>query len=207
MRNQLRTLLIVSSMTVVLLAAPSRMVSASDGAHDGGFFMRLSAGFGSTSPEASDAGQTLELTGDTADFNFAFGGIVARNLVVHATLWGWSIDDPDLKLTGMGTETVKGDFGLGALGAGITYYFMPANVYLSGSAGIGRISLDTSGVDTETGTGPAVDLTLGKEWWVTRKWALGVAGGFGWYSLPGDGLSNGDLDGTSWAVRFTATSN
>jgi hypothetical protein len=207
MRNRLGALLIVPSMTAFVLAAPSGTVSAEDGAHDGGFFMRLSSGFGSTSPEASEAGQTLELSGDTGDFNFAFGGIVARNLAVHATLWGWAIEDPDEKITGMSTATAKGDLVLGAIGAGVTYYVMPVNVYLSGSAGIGELWFDTSGIDTESDTGPVVDLTVGKEWWVGRKWALGVAGGFGWYSLQGGAFSNQDLDGTSWALRFTATMN
>ena len=207
MRNRLRTLLIVLSMAVFLAAAPSGTVSASDGAHDGGFFMRLSAGFGSTSPEASEAGQTLELCCETGDLNFAFGGIVARNLAVHATLWGWVIENPDVKLTGMGTVTEKGDLVLVSIGAGVTYYVMPVNVYLSGSVGIGELSFDTSGIVTESDTGPVVDLTVGKEWWVSRKWALGVAGGFGWYSLQGGAFSNQDLDGTSWAVRFTATKN
>ena len=207
MRDRLRTLLIVPSMTVLLLAAPRGTVSAGDGIHDGGFFMRLSTGFGSTSPEATEAGQTLELSGDTGDLNLAFGGIVARNLAVHATLFGWVIEDPDSKLTGMGTTTAKGDLGLFAIGAGVTYYIMPVNVYLSGSVGIGKLLFNTSGIDPESDTGPVVDLTVGKEWWVSPEWALGVAGGFGWYSLPGGTFSDGDFDGTSWAVRFTATKN
>jgi hypothetical protein len=87
----------------------------------------------------------------------------------------------------------------------VTYYFMPVNLYLSGSAGFGSLEFDGN-ISGETDMGLALDLTVGKEWWVGDNWGLGVAGGFGYHSLPEEGLDE-NWSGTSFVVRFTATLN
>ena len=83
---------------------------------------------------------------------------------------------------------------------------MPSNLYLSGTIGLASITLDLDGfpsVESETGVG--FDLTLGKEWWTSDNWGLGIAAGFGFHNIPDKGIE--DWKGPSFALRFSATYN
>lgn len=189
---------------------------AGDRAHVSGFFLRLSGGGGGASSELDYSGTKSKIEGTTGDMNLAIGGIVAKNLALHGTVWGWIVSDPDLSV-GSSTQTLDGFADFSAFGGGVTYYFMPANIYISGSLGLGTLSLDgdIGGIDAsgETELGPAFDLTLGKEWWVGTSWGLGVAISGGFHSVKdgGDNGSGGTIDekwqGGNVAVRFTATLN
>ncbi len=173
--------------------------------HENGFFLRLSAGGGAASSEIDFPGGEGELSGGAGDINFAIGGIVSPNLALHGTIFGWSIQDPDVTLFGMSGEA-DATVTLSALGGGVTYYVMPANVYLSGSLGFGRLSIDGVGGEGESDLGAIIDLTVGKEWWVGDKWGLGVAGAVGFHSVPEKGIDE-NWSGASFAIRFTATLN
>jgi hypothetical protein len=174
--------------------------------HANGFFLRLSAG-GGVANSSIDAGSgvDLKLDGTAGDINFAIGGMIAQNLALHGTLWGWSVSDPDADLGGM-TGTVDGSITLSALGGGITYYIMPANVYLSGSVGGGTLDAEGPGSSGSSDLGLVIDVTLGKEWWVGNSWGLGVAIGGSYHSIPDGGVPE-SWSGTSFALRFTATMN
>jgi hypothetical protein len=171
--------------------------------HDG-LFLRLSGGVGFENTSFED----LELSGTGGDGNFAIGGTVGRNLILHGTLWGWDVSDPDFEIDNTDTHgEIQGDVSLGALGGGLTYYLEPSNIYLSGSLGMGKLSYeDPSGNTSDTDLGVALDFCLGKEWWVGNSWGLGIAGDLNYHSFPDD-VSNGNWDGVSFAIRFSATLN
>ncbi len=173
--------------------------------HDGGFFLRLSAGIGGAGTELQDVSPTTKFSGSASDVNFAIGGVVAPNLALHATLFGWAATNPEIEIGGV-SASVNGDLSLSALGVGLTYYVMPANLYLSGSIGAGSLQLDLPSGSGETGTGVVADFTLGKEWWVSRSWGLGIAGGLGLHSVPEKNIS-ADWTGASVSLRFTASYN
>lgn len=69
------------------------------------------------------------------------------------------------------------------LGAGVTYWLMPANVYLAASLGAARSSVDGKPVriDIELPTsdpsrvGLGMHLALGKQWWLSRRVGLGAS--------------------------------
>lgn len=65
------------------------------------------------------------------------------------------------------------------LGVGISYYIMPLNLYLDGVLGLAVIASghDYAGaeLDYESDIGFGLDLDVGKEWWVSDNWGLGVA--------------------------------
>ena len=163
--------------------------------HEGGFFLRLSAGGGGASTEAKDAGYTFKFSGPAGDVNFA----------IHGTLFGWSITDPDIEFGGT-TGNGKGDLTLGAFGGGVTYYFMPANLYLSGSLGVGKLEYKQGNLSGRSSSGIVFDATIGKEWWTGDTWGLGVALGLGMHSIPEQGVDD-NWAGGSVTVRFTATMN
>jgi hypothetical protein len=64
---------------------------------------------------------------------------------------------------------------------------------------------DEAGGGTDLGF--ALDLTLGKEWWVGGSWGLGVAGAFGFHSVPQSEDSDLRWEGFDLALRFSATLN
>lgn len=168
--------------------------------HGGGFLLRLSGGLGAASTSADIEGDDPELSGGSGDINIAIGGIVSPGLALHGTIWGWSVQDPEVEWLGV-EGWIPADLSMSAIGGGLTYYFMPANLYLSGSLGLATLSLERA----ESDTGLAFDFTVGKEWWVGARWGLGIAGAFGYHSIPGEG--DEDWSGRNIALRFTATFN
>jgi hypothetical protein len=173
--------------------------------HDGGFFLRLSAGTGYAQSEYADPA-TFKLYGVSGDMNIAVGMGVLPNLALHATLFGWSLSEPTAEVGGSSGD-FPGDATLGSFGIGFTYYLMPVNMYLSGSVGFSALQVEILGAITgETDLGPAFDVTLGKEWWVGGNWGLGVAGGFGYHSVPDKDVDE-NWSGYSLGIRFTATLN
>lgn len=204
-------LLLLLAVLLSPLSAGEARAANEPKAHDAGFFMRLSAGFGGAGTSADvDFLQTgtideLKYTGAGSDLNFAFGGIVAPNLALHGTLFGWAIAEPDLEFGG--TEFPTDDVMLMLLGygGGATYYLGASNVYLSASVGAAELNLEVEGVTYETDVGWAVQGMAGKEWWVGGKWGLGVAVDFGYHSVPDrDGTT---YSGSNWGVLFSATFN
>ena len=135
--------------------------------HDG-FFLRLSAGLGyaSTSIDVDDpilGTGDLEFDGLDGDSNIAIGGMVAKNLALHGTLWAWMVGDPDLELNGDQIGELNGDLTMAAFGIGITRYFMPANTYITGSIGLGELQLDLNqGFEGDSDLGFVMDLGFGR---------------------------------------------
>lgn len=172
--------------------------------HDG-FFLRLSGGGGYASTSVNVAGvDVVELSGGAGDLNLAIGGTVSPNLILHGTIYGWSLSDPTVKLVGIETN-FRGTFTVSVWGGGLTYYFMPANIYISPSIGFATIT-GNDDFDGNYDGGFGLDLTLGKEWWVGNSWGLGVAGAFGYHNVA-DGDVDESWSGTSFVLRFSATLN
>lgn len=207
MKAQIRVYAILVTILLLFVLSP---LSAWSGPrdHNDGFFLRLSGGGGSAKTSICLLDEDFELSGTSGDVNLAVGAIVSPNLALHGTIWGWTVSDPDFSWGSLELENLPADLSLSAVGGGLTYYFMPVNMYLSGSVGMGILSVDAPGGSGETDGGLTFDVTLGKEWWVGNRWGLGVAGGFSYHSIP---EPEPDIDenwsGTSFGVRFSATMN
>ena len=179
--------------------------------HDG-FFMRLSFGGGSGKAHIEEAGNEAELKGGAGDINLALGGMVSPNLALHGTIWGWGVQDPDASLTlagfGSGSGSLNGFLSMSAIGPGVTYYMMPANIYFSGSVGVGSLS-GSDQIGGSSDTGFALDTTIGKEWWVGENWGLGLAGDFTYLSAKDKDIvgSTQNWSVTGFGLRFSATFN
>lgn len=198
--------IIVIALLGLLLSSPAAWSGPRD--HNDGFFLRLSGGGGSAKTSISLLDEDFELSGTGGDVNVAVGAIVTPNLALHGTVWGWAISDPDWSWGELEIDNIPADLTLSAVGGGFTYYFMPVNMYLSGSAGMGILSVDAPGGSGETDGGLSFDVTLGKEWWVGDRWGLGVAGGFSYHSIPEpEPEIDENWSGTSFGLRFSATMN
>jgi hypothetical protein len=201
-----RVITISTGIVALVLASGLRAEAGAPREHDG-FFLRLSAGGGTARSEVDVPGGKAQLSGATGDVNIAIGGIAARNLAIHGTIFGWLVSDPDVEIASVGTGTLTNtDLDLTGYGAGLTYYIMPANVYLSASAGAAKLTSDSPGADFESDTGFIGEFALGKEWWVGSSWGLGVSGAAGIHSIPDGGVDK-NWKGASFALRFSATLN
>jgi len=172
--------------------------------HDG-VFLRLSGGlsFANTAIEA-DNGDEFDIGEVGGHGNFAIGGTIGHNLILHGTLWGWDVSDADVEINDQEFNT-NVDISLGAVGGGLTYYFEPSNIYISGSLGLGQLSFGDSNLE-DSDTGLAGDFLLGKEWWVGNSWGLGVAGDINYHTFPEDGVAD-NWNGVSFGILFSATLN
>ena len=174
--------------------------------HDGGFFLRLAPGGGYSRTAIDEDGDRLALKGVSGSIDAAIGAMVKENFAVHATLGGWALIDPTLEFAGL--EEVVNDASVTVIlvGGGFTYYLGRSNTYLTASVGASTLTIDLEGESDESDTGVAVDVGLGKEWWVSDRWGIGVSGTAGYHSVPpGDGTAK--FKGPSFAVRLSVTFN
>jgi hypothetical protein len=197
--------------TCVALVLYSTVAQAGNPREHDGFFLRMSVGGGHADTELEEETAEAELSGIAGDYNFAVGGVVAQNLAIHGTFFGWGVEDPDFELSNEGgleeEAEVEGRLSMAAIGAGITYYLMPINIYFSGSIGGAKLYLDLDELgEMDSDIGIAGDLTIGKEWWVGNSWGLGVAGGMSLHSIPADDVDE-NFTGKSFVIRFSSTFN
>lgn len=197
----MRTTILLAVAVVLAVVVFPHSSHAGGGPKDHtGFFLRLAGGGGYVSTGEEDQGVDVNFSGFAGDFTIAIGGCVSENLALHGTFFGWSLSNPDVELGSFSAEA-DGDLSMNGWGGGITYYVMPANVYLSGT--LGAATLSASGDDFNDNTsdlGFAADFSVGKEWWVGNSWGLGLAGMFGFHTIE-------DATGYEVGLRFSATFN
>lgn len=108
------------------------------------------------------------------------GGAVGDNLLFHGDMWF------DVNIMREDDNNLKQSFGVGVFGIGMTYYFMPSNIFITGRVGVAtawfsimnpRDHYDDYDYEhySRDATGIGMQLSVGKEWWVSDNWALGLA--------------------------------
>ncbi len=145
--------------------------------------MRLTAGIGggwthnNVPPDSELAPLGDEnYSGAAGFFSFDIGTAVVENLMLHARLSSFALIEPHVRVDGrdLGRLTdVTIDHYM--LGAGLTYYFMPINIYVTGVIGLAGMSFSFSGHDYDMDPGWGIEVDIGKEWWVAHQWGIGVA--------------------------------
>jgi hypothetical protein len=153
--------------------------------HDG-LFLRFTGGpgfgiYNGTGDVISTAGEIIgdpSNEGSQAGGSISLGGSIGENLILHGDIW-FSILATEKKHSQLYQE-----FGTAVVGLGVTYYWMPVNMYVTGSIGMANSFLVLhEGTQTNSNedlarditTGVGVAVMVGKEWWVSDNWALGVA--------------------------------
>jgi hypothetical protein len=147
--------------------------------HDG-FFLAfgLGPGYGHLETDITERFGSLTNSGFGPSFDIRIGGGSPKGLIFHATLLGDRMLFPKQQWPNGGITPYYKQLGLNLFGAGCTQYIMPANAFVSASGGMAQIlvqsrqSTDAQKVD---GDGLGLQLKVGKEWWVSPNWGLGVA--------------------------------
>jgi len=138
-----------------------------------GFFLSADVGLGGVNYKDS-----LGITGGAANFNLKIGGTIAPNFILSGDLITVDCENPDVTQNkgipgfpaGYDYGNNGDDFSMNLIGIGATYYFMPADIFLTGTIGTGYFKFD----DQYSNNGLAFQAEVGKEWWVSPNWGLGV---------------------------------
>ncbi|HVV52961.1 MAG TPA: hypothetical protein VHO06_25090, partial [Polyangia bacterium] len=189
-------------------AAP--VVESAEGFHThDGFYTRIHLGIAATSFSSTQAGTKTTYAGGGSSAGIAIGGVVARNLILYGAAFGTSTSDPSKQVAGNDVAGDLGNIGVGAIGPGIAYYFEHLNLYLSATFGLAGFTAANNAGErlNSSGSGTAFELMVGKEWWVSRDWGLGIAG-----ELFGASVKDRETPGLTWsagsaAILFSATYN
>jgi hypothetical protein len=180
--------------------------------HDG-FFLRLHLGGGFTSIAGSNgANDTARISGGGVSLGVALGGAVTRNLIIFGTVAGTIISGPTVTLNG-GPAAYSSPNGntasVGGTGAGLAYYLEPVNVYFSGALMLVTFEFDDANNKAiyESKAGVGFQGLVGKEWWVSTNWGLGVAGELIVATMKDKTDPNTNWTSSAFSVLFSATYN
>jgi hypothetical protein len=190
--------------------------------HDG-FFLRITPGSGYSQvsinvsneeivPDMYKGKDFITFTGFSVDNCIQIGGAVSDNLIIYGESGGIYTFNPSIKVWDEEVENPE-DFlvGFGGVGPGVTYYFMPANVYLSLTLLADVAIFKSEGESHSSDVGFGFNFMAGKEWWAGEQWGLGISIYFRYGSQPDLG-EPGDVDdltisGYSFGALFSATFN
>ena len=148
--------------------------SANAGKIHKGFYARFGIGpvFGKASYD--DTGALVaqgEVKGTGAAIELLIGGAIKENLILHLDLVSRALVDPEVSLNSSGfVKTQDFSFSEASYGAGVTYYFMPINIYTSGSLGVGTFVFtdDKAGTTNRSDFGLAINIKAGKMFWIGK---------------------------------------
>jgi hypothetical protein len=176
--------------------------------HDG-FYMRVYAGLGYFTASETFGGATDTYSGLGATYGAAFGGTIARNLILYGEVLGTTVTDATASYGGGAPDFSGLDLTLFGFGPGVAYYIEPVNLYLSGTLTFTEISFsDTNTAQPldNTNLGIGFSFMVGKEWWVTPDWGIGIAGQFHIAAMH-DPTVDARLRASVFSLLFSATYN
>jgi hypothetical protein len=149
--------------------------------HDG-FFLRMSLGPGAgrTRYEESFDGvrvSEVDASGLSGLLDIGVGGRLVGNLILHGDLIFSRFYSATRMVDDVKDATVSVSASATLVGAGVSYYFMPLNMYLTSTLGLGWLFERREGDELRSGTGFSLAVAAGKEWWVGRSgtWGVGAA--------------------------------
>jgi hypothetical protein len=104
----------------------------------------------------------------------------------------------------------KVDVGISTLGIGVSWYFTSYNIYLSPVISFSVMEYDGPVLKGDSEGGGGFGLSVGKEWWVSDNWGLGVAlyvySGSDTVKEKSTGITS-DVKSSIIGLMFTATYN
>ena len=182
-RNGSRRLAVYAVAGAVLAASPAFAQETVDGREDRyrrhqGLFLRFDAGGGYLKSSAAPNGTDASLSGPALSFGVSLGANVVENLSIFGHMSISSAPFPTASLGGSSVGTSNSSLEFLSIGPGVNYYFMPSNFYLSGMVVLTGLITALEGASGSTKAGFGAKLAVGKEWWVTDRWGLGIAGQF-----------------------------
>lgn len=127
-------------------------------------------------------------------FSVSLGHAISPGLMLHMDLIGTRSGSATYSANG---ETIVEDVALTAIlaGVGVTYWFAPHDVFVTGGLGLGQMStvsgafalglIEIPDIDS-TGLGVGLHAGIGKQWRLNRKWGLGPVFDIWFMTAPQD---------------------
>jgi hypothetical protein len=156
-------------------------------------------------------------------FDFKIGGAVRPNIIVFSQLTGTNVRGPEssFKVGGKQMSLTSDDISTGTtgFGGGVMYYVAEQGIYVSASALVLSLRLrDETLDDTAEGLGSEKDevftnqdfgfqFRVGKEWWVSANWGLGIAAAYTYASLTDAIDEESEWTVNNIGLTFSATYN
>lgn len=173
-----------------------------DHRHDG-FYLRIFLGLGYTSMSVDDL--DVDVSGAGGAFGLAAGYAVTDNFIIFGEIFDDIAVSPEVN--GQNVDNNDVSAGVVALGIGAAYYFQPHNIYVSGTLAMGQVTIQNDGEEiAESDFGPGISLMVGKEWWVSPNWGVGVAAQV-FAGTMKDKDDGPDISTKAAALAFSATFN
>jgi hypothetical protein len=179
-----------------------------------GFYIRPDLGLGYLSASEDGAnGTSFTLSGLTGLGGLAIGGAIAENNILAVHIIDAVVTSPSISLTVNGATNSatanNGTVNMWGIGPEYTVYYMPYNIYTSATIALTKMRLTINNNSSDTDWGLGVRASIGKEWWVSDHWGLGLVGHVG-YNSNGDPSSSGTtytLSTWTGGLAFSATYN
>ncbi|MFL5401077.1 MAG: hypothetical protein ACJ79P_24505 [Myxococcales bacterium] len=173
--------------------------------HLGGF-VRPDLGLGYFSESASQNGVDASITGAAGSFGIAVGGAVAENHILAFHFWDVVATSPSVSAGNVSVSNADATVTLIAFGPEYTAYSRE-NLYFSISPALTRATISSNGSSADTNWGFGLRTGVGKEWWVSDHWGLGVAGHLSLSMNEDTGNNPPTWTGWSATIAFSATYN
>ena len=166
---------------VAMLSSPARADTPADVRADDtaqkhrGFFLRLDLGAGYQGSSSTLSATDVSISGMSGAFGIALGGAVSDGVILGAHLFDVVASSPTVQAGSQSATASNAQLALLCFGPNATFYVMPANVYFSITVGVAVLTASRNGTTNNTQTGVGGRLQLGKEWWASEHWGLGLA--------------------------------
>jgi hypothetical protein len=202
----MRKFILIAVCALAVSSLSCGNVYAEANVHDG-FFLRLAPGFGWNNTSSDPGGNTLKMSGVSGLFNMAIGGAVSQDLILHLDVSGVSTSSPKVTLNGNDQSNVS-SASTSLVGIGMTYY-LPSNYYVTGAVGMAESRNKANGTTYKTDRGYGANVMIGKEWWVSDDWGVGIAGQVLYTNCPDKSIAGTrpDVQSTTFGILFSATYN
>ena len=188
---------------IVILLIPLFVLTANEPMKHDGLYLRINLGLGIGYANYEDL---FEFKGSTKMYSIHIGSSILENLIIYGKYSFCNMTDPEFKMQDAYVGTFeKTTYEVTGFGGGLTYY-LPDNLYLSGSVDFPMVNIQIQDTEGSTGTGFGVELTIGKEIWHNKGWWGGVAftGQFSGMKDNGEFL-NKDIFNSFYAIVISVT--
>lgn len=120
---------------------------------------------------------TMKLSSGAIDINIRMGLAVKDNFVIHGDIQAFVSGGLNISASGsdLGTFAGMDSLAMRIFGAGATYYFMPQNIFVSGSMGVGLFDITHPFEEIDSPKGFGLITKIGKDWWIAKSWDIGLS--------------------------------
>lgn len=195
----------------ILLVAGNAAASGMAQTHDG-FFLNMALGTGGGSLVKKEDRVDNSYRGQTTLVNFRIGGCPVPNLALSADFQDFSRRDITMNVEGE-SVTQENDYEISVMSMafGVTYYIPDLLFVGSNFSPVGQISLGTPNEkESYNGDMLGYSFRIGREWWVSENWGLGVELNYSYNKLSN--IRDFNRESAVWitntyGILFTATFN